>query len=296
MILSLVPALLLAQTKPQMTVKVAAVQCSSAMGDVEENRTKLIGLTEQAAKNGAKFVVLPEASITGYLSQDLHTDWHLDGWPMENEFTGRDPAGYAETVPGPSTRAFATLAKKLGIYVTVPFLEVVPAAKDQPAKYFNTVCLAAPTGGIVAHYRKLTPWPYPEKSWATKGDRDVQVYDTEYGRVGLAICFDIHTILEKLKPKKIWTLLYPIAWVSPSHPADWFWHILPDRLKAYRHNVVGANWSVDNPQPWFGYGFSTIYGSDGKIISTSHSLYGTDIIYADLVTAPKPAEYAKVSP
>lgn len=287
----IVPLLLQSSTLPPpstqaATVKVAAIQCSSDLAEPDQNRTKMVKLVETAAANGAKIVVLPEASITGYLSQSLKINWQLKGWPIEPEFTGLSPEPYAEPVPGPSTKVFGALAKKLGIYVTVPFVEVVePEEKGQPKKYFNTVCLAAPTGEIVAHYRKLTPWPYPEKSWATKGDRDVQTFDTEYGRVGLAICFDIHTILEKLKPKKIWALLYPIAWVSQSHPADWFWHILPGRLKSYDHYVVGANWSVDTPQTWFGYGFSTIYAPGGEILATAHSLYGTTIVYADLKRA-----------
>jgi len=252
---------------------------------VEKNRTKLMGLVQEAAKGGAKIVVLPEASITGYLSQDLRFNWQLKGWPIEKGLTGVDPEPFAEPIPGPSTKAFCELSKKLGIYVTVPLVEISRGAEGEKPKYYNTVCLAAPTGELVAHYRKLTPWPVPEKSWATKGDRDVQVFDTEYGRVGLGICFDIHTILEKLKPKNIWALLYPIAWVSPSHPADWFWHILPGRLKNYNHYVVGANWSVDSPQKWFGYGFSGIYAPGGDIMATSHKLYGNDILYADLKVA-----------
>lgn len=270
--------------QPPATVKVAAIQCSSDLGAVEANRAKLMKLTEEAAGKGAKFIVLPEAAITGYLSQDLKTNWQLKDWPIEPDFKGKDPKGFAENVPGPSTKAFADLAKRLKVYITVPLLEFVES-KDETPKYYNTVCLVSPKGEMVAHYRKLTPWPFPEKSWATKGDRDVQTYDTEYGRVGLAICFDIHTILEKYKPKKIWTLLYPIAWVAGSHPADWFYHTLPSRIKPYGYNVVGANWSVDKPQPWFGYGFSTIYGSDGKILATANSLLGTTIVYADLKTA-----------
>lgn len=293
--LALLTSFLIAQPLPVQeqpkTVKVAAVQCSSVLADPVSNRKKLMGLVEEAAKKGAKIVVLPEASITGYLSQDLKTNWRLEDWPMEPTYSDSiDPKEYAEQVPGPSTKAFAALAKRLGVYVTVPFVEVVPSTNDERPRYYNTVCLAAPNGEIVAHYRKLTPWPYPEKSWATAGDRGVQTYDTEYGRVGLAICFDIHTILEKLKPKKIWALLYPIAWVADSHPADWFWHLLPSRIKNYGHYVVGANWSVDAPQRWYGYGFSTIYGPDGGILATSHSLYGSEILYAELKTAAIPSE------
>jgi predicted amidohydrolase len=115
----------------------------------------------------------------------------------------------------------------------------------------------------------------------------VQTFDTEYGRVGLAICFDIHTILEKYQPHKIWALLYPIAWVDDDHPAEWFWHSLPARVKPFNHYVIGANWSVDRKPKsnWKGYGFSTILAPDGRVISTAKSLFGEEIIYADIETA-----------
>jgi predicted amidohydrolase len=284
---------------PAVTVKVAAIQCSSDLGAVQDNREKLSDLVREAASNGAKVIVLPEAAITGYLSQDLKTNWHIRGKPIEAAFEGRDPGEAAETVPGPSTAHFCALAKELRIYLTIPLLERVgdlPAAdvnaEGEPTaspfeepKYFNTVCLANPAGELVAHYRKLTPWPYPEKSWATSGDRGVQTYDTEYGRVGLAICFDIHTILEQFESKELWALLDPIAWVDEGHPADWFWHRLPARVKPFHHYVIGANWSVDRPQPWRGYGFSTILGPNGEIVATAKSLYGSEIVYADIEAA-----------
>jgi predicted amidohydrolase len=269
------------------SVKVAAVQCSSDLGDVEGNRKKLTALVEEAARNGARIVVLPEAAVTGYLSQDLKTNWHVPGMPLHAAFKGKDPAPYAETVPGPSTRHFAALAKKLEIYLTVPLVEAAPPpeGKKGDVRYFNTVCLMSPKGEMVAHYRKLTPWPHPEQSWATPGDRGVQVYDTEYGRVGLGICFDIHTILEKYEKEKLWALLYPIAWVDEEHPADWFWHRLPKRLAPFKHYLIGANWSVDEKQKWRGYGFSTILDPDGKVLATARSLYGSEIVYATLPTA-----------
>lgn len=274
-------------TRPAV-VKVAAVQCSSNLGDVEGNRKKLTALVEEAAAHGAKIIVLPEAAITGYLSQDLKTNWRVPGRPMELAFAnGKDPAPFAETVPGPSAEAFAKLAGRLGVYVTVPLVEAEAGPEGAPAKdphYYNTVCLAAPNGKIVAHYRKLTPWPFPEKSWATPGDRGVQTYDTEYGRVGLAICFDIHTILEKYQPKGIWALLYPIAWVDEEHPAEWFFRGLPERVSHFRHYVIGANWSVDRRQAWRGYGFSEIIGPDGTVLAAAKSLYGSEIVYAELAT------------
>jgi len=267
-------------------VRVAAVQCSSDLGDVAGNTKKLTALVAEAAEHGAKIVVLPEAAITGYLSQDLKTNWRVPGRPIEKEFAGLDPRPYAQPVPGPATNHFCTLAKQLGIYLTIPLVEIASQNGNQEPKYFNTVCLASPHGELVAHYRKLTPWPYPEKSWATAGDRGIQTYDTEYGRVGLAICFDIHTILEKYQDQTLWALLYPIAWVDGEHPAEWFFHRLPERAKPFRVHVIGANWSVDAKQKWRGYGFSEIISKDGEIMASAKSLYGSEIIYAELPMAP----------
>src|SRR5438552_14396515 len=73
------------------TVKVACVQCSSNLGEVGGNRAKLAGLVEEAAGQGAKIIVLPEAAITGYLSQDLRTNWHVRGWPIDAAFVGKEP-------------------------------------------------------------------------------------------------------------------------------------------------------------------------------------------------------------
>lgn len=289
----------------QAMVKVAAIQCSSDLGTVAKNREKLTELVREAAAGGAKIIVLPETAITGYVAQDLRTNWHVHGLPLEPIFRGRDPATAAETVPGPSTEHFCALAKELGIYLTIPLLEregnlpepakeaeadnlAAPATPTAP-KYFNTVCLANPAGKLVAHYRKLNPWPFPEKSWATPGDHGLQTYDTEYGRVGLAICFDIHFVLEEYESEKLWALLYPIAWVDEEHPADWFWHRLPARVSKFQHYLIGANWSVDKAQRWRGYGFSTIISPNGKVLATAKSLHGSEIIFAELEAAkPNP--------
>ena len=69
------------------TVKVAAVQCPSDLGDIPGNTRRLTTLIETAAREGAKIVVLPEAAVTGYLSQDLKTNWHVPGKPIETYYT-----------------------------------------------------------------------------------------------------------------------------------------------------------------------------------------------------------------
>ena len=95
----------------------------------------------------------------------------------------------------------------------------------------------------------------------------------------------ISSLCQKYEPHKIWALLYPIAWVDDNHPADWFWHRLPERTAKFKHYVIGANWSVDEPQKWFGYGFSVIIDPEGKVLASAKSLYGSEIVYATIKTA-----------
>ncbi|MHC4473375.1 MAG: carbon-nitrogen hydrolase family protein, partial [Planctomycetota bacterium] len=189
----------------------------------------------------------------------------------------------AEPVPGPSTERFSKLAKELGIYLTIPLVEEAGPLEERI--YYNTVCLASPSGEIVAHYRKLYPWPFPEKSWAEAGDLGPQTADTEYGRVGLAICYDIHSILDRYRPLRIWALLYPIAWVSEGEPTDWFQRRLPSRVAAYGHYLIGANWSVDNEQKWAGYGYSLVVAPSGEVVSSAKTRTGDEIVYAEIPTA-----------
>ena len=149
------------------TVKVASIQCASSMGKTSENIKKLTLLVREAAANGAQILVLPETSITGYLSQDLQTNWCVSSFNKENDVSfpiKLDPALHAETCPGPSTKYFGELAKELKVYITVPFLET--ETKNGEAFYYNTVCLMDRQGNLVAHYRKNNPWPRPERFWA----------------------------------------------------------------------------------------------------------------------------------
>jgi predicted amidohydrolase len=266
------------QQKPA-TVKVAAIQFRSEFNNPDDNRKRLDPLIREAAKNGAKIVVLPETAITGYTSEDFLTIWHLDGWPIDKRFKGIDPTKSADTVPGTSTEMFSKLAGELGIYLTIPFVERVGEEKD--AKFFNTICLADPKGKIVLHYRKLNPWPYPEQSWTTKGDRGHQVIDTEYGRLGLLVCFDINYEPPALKKLKVDTLLYCIAWVD-GEKSTWFKKELPAIAKENNINIIGANWTIAKPTDWFGYGKSLILTREGVALTRCKDDLKEEILYAEL--------------
>jgi len=86
--------------QPPAKVRVAAVQFISRWASPSENRKALAPFVREAAKNGAKIVVLPETGITGYMSHDIRLTWQVDhllysiAWvdePKSDWFTRRLP-------------------------------------------------------------------------------------------------------------------------------------------------------------------------------------------------------------
>jgi len=279
-------------TRPAPTVRVAAVQAHSTFGQPEANRKTLARQITAAARGGAKIVVLPETAVTGYMPADLKCTWRVGRKPISAGLIGVDPAQAAETVPGPSTGFFGDLAKKLGIYLTVPLLEV----DRKTGLYYNTSVLMGPDGRILLHYRKRNPWPWAEKGWAQDGDRGNPVVDTPLGRLGLLICFDIHQQAEIMGRLKVDILLYSIAWVD-DEGSTWFSKQLPAIARANGLTMIAANWTIPpKPKPtWHGYGQTRIITADGKIVAKVDDDMQEQIIYADL-PLPTVAKDAKQIP
>lgn len=266
------------------SVCVAAVQFSPQMGDVAGNSARMEKLVREAAGAGAKLIVTPELATTGYVSPDLRYNWSLPGRPLHQMFDARDPLSVAETVPGPTTARFCSLAKELGVYLTIPVLEIDsanPGPGGEP-RLFNTVCLADPQGTLLLHYRKLNLWPYTEPAWATPGDRGLAVAETPFGSIGIAVCYDIHTILPRYQKERLWALLFPSAWVEEEHPAHFFWHELPGKARRNGFHILGANWSAPRAQRWRGYGFSTLIDRHGQVAATARSLYGEEVVVGEI--------------
>ncbi|MBI2983440.1 MAG: hypothetical protein HYY42_04580, partial [Chloroflexi bacterium] len=57
-----------------MTVRIAAAQCAPALGAFKRNVAMHLETIERARTGGAKLVVFPELSLTGYYLKDLAND------------------------------------------------------------------------------------------------------------------------------------------------------------------------------------------------------------------------------
>lgn len=280
---------------PTGTVLAAAIQVDSAMGEPDANRERLLALATEAAERGAKLIVLPETAITGYMSCDIQTTWRVGDHDITEGLTGRDPGDAAETVPGPSTEAFAALSDAYDCYITVPVLE----ADRKTGRFYNTIVVVGPEGERAIHYRKRNPWQYAERGWAWVGNLGNPVVDTPFGRIGTIICFDIHEQGPIMAELKVDHLLYCIAWVD-SEGSDWFDTRLPAKAAEHNLNIIGANWCLpegyDGPT-WHGHGMSRIIARDGTILTQAADdpEHPVEILYAHLpvpADALKPAERA----
>lgn len=264
----------LRSTEKTSSVKVAAIQAATKIGKINYNRKLLVKLISKAAKQGAKIIVLPECSLQGYMDINRDIVWAEDAVAADSELPIEKGA---ITIDSPLIKYFSTLSKKLRIYLCLAFAE--KAAK----KYYNSQVLFNPQGKIIAHHRKKNLWSPGDGRWVTEGNKEVQVVDSEYGRLGLMICFDLHLLPPELAKKKTDIVLYSVGWYGPNE-SDWFQTRFPrDYIKPYHFSVILANWSApSSEEAWVGAGFSTIYDSEGNVLSKAASIYDSEIIYADI--------------
>lgn len=181
-------------------------------------RAELQGYIEEAASNGAEWVVTPEFALVGY--PDLP-----ELPPEDDNFQSReDIEPYVEPLEGPSTRAMGALAKRLGIYLNIGFAE----EDERTGKYYNTVAALGPDGGILASYRKINLF-HNESDFLEPGTKAV-TYSTPFGKTGLIICADVYSSkpMDDYERMKVKVLALSTSWAQPNTGMESF--------------VAGAKW------------------------------------------------------
>ncbi len=94
----------------------------------------------------------------------------------------------AEPIPGPTTDHMAALAKELGVVIIASLFE-----KRGPGLYHNTAAILDADGTYLGKYRKMHIPQDPgfeEKFYFTPGDLGYRVWDTQFGKIGVLICWD----------------------------------------------------------------------------------------------------------
>ena len=175
-----------AETRAAETIRVGLIQMDGRLYDKQFNLARAEELIRQAASRGAKIVCTPEASVQGYARVDLPPGTSADAPALVAERAKILAA--AETIPGPATNRFASLARELGIWI------IFGMDENRRGKLFNSAILMNPQGQIVGTYSKVHLQNWMLASGVNHGDT-FPVWDVEIGgvkvKVGLEICYDI---------------------------------------------------------------------------------------------------------
>ena len=135
----------------------------------DRNRDMMMDLLDEALRLDPDVVCLPEGFAGGNL-----------GWvPL---------AERAETVPGPSTDACAERARRGRCYV------ICPLKTSRGGRFWNSAVIVDREGQIAGVYDKLCPvtrtHDYTEMEGGITPASRLPVFDLDFGRVGVQICFD----------------------------------------------------------------------------------------------------------
>jgi predicted amidohydrolase len=251
-------------------MRVALLQLNS-QDDREVNLRESSRLIEAAAAEGADLAALPEL------------------------FTYLGPASehprIAEPIPGPTTERLSALAARHRMYILGgSFLERVAGE----ARLWNTSTLFDRSGNLLARYRKLHLFdvelagqvPYRESATVASGS-EIVTADTEFGRVGMSICYDLRfpELYRALASQGAEAFFVPAAFTL--HTGKDHWEVLL-RARAIENQayVVAAAQVGPHPPIRECYGNSLVADPWGTVIARAPNRVG-------ITLAPLDFEYLK---
>jgi N-carbamoylputrescine amidase len=154
-------------------MKIALVQQKSSSSK-EQNIQNGIEAVKKAASSGAKIISFSELAFIPFFPQK----------PSSTK-----PLEIAESIPGSTTDIFSQLAKELNVVIILNLYE-----KDKDGTYDSSPVIDA-DGNILGTTRMIHITDYVcfhEKDFYTPGNNGAPVYETKFGKIGVAICYDRH--------------------------------------------------------------------------------------------------------
>lgn len=220
-------------------LRVAVIELPASWGEPD----RALELVDRVLAAGpeADLVVLPEASLTGYVSPQIDFDL----------------TRFAEPLDGPSARGLAALAKKHRMHLVGPLVLAEGGCR------FNATAGFTPDGEALFVYKKRHPW-IPEE-WATPGADPHPVFRVGDLTVTVACCYDVHFLAREASDvlDAADLMLFPSAWVEER---DSRLRRLSAIARAHRVAVAAANWGPGVLHVK-GQGSSAILDVNGDIVA-----------------------------
>lgn len=251
-------------------MKVAALQlCAS--DDPVANIEMTLPMVQQAAEMGAQFIATPE--VTNCVSSSRRHQNDVLSLQERDETLAKLRAA----------------ANQFGVWISVGSLALKLPDED---RFTNRSFLIAPSGRIVAQYDKIHMFDvtlseteqYRESDGYRPGDRAV-IADTEFGKIGMTICYDIRFphLFRGLAKSGASILLIPAAFARPTGRAHWEVLLRARAIETGCFVIAAAQTGEHKPslgQPRKTYGHSMIVSPWGEILADAGEDQG--IIYAEL--------------
>ncbi|MBS7528054.1 carbon-nitrogen hydrolase family protein [Fusibacter paucivorans] len=210
---------------------------------------KAVSNIDYLSTKGANVVVLPE----------------MFNCPYE---TLRFP-DYAETAGGTSYQTMAEAAKRNGIYIIAGSMP-----EREGTKIYNTSFIFGPDGNCLGRHRKMHLFDidiqngqyFMESETLTPGN-DVTVVDTEFGKIGVALCYDVRfpELARLMTEQGAKLLIYPAAFNMTTGPMHWEL-LLRSRAVDQQVFTVGCAPARQYDSSYISYGNSMIVSPWGDIM------------------------------
>ena len=129
-------------------------------------------LEREAAKKGAKIILLPELFELPYFCQEKNYEYYKLATSVEENI---------------AVNHFKKVAEELEVVLPISFFE-----RDGNVTY-NTVAIIDADGSVLGTYRKIhipDDHFYQEKFYFTPGNLGFKVFETRYAKLGVGICWD----------------------------------------------------------------------------------------------------------
>ncbi|MCZ6596791.1 MAG: carbon-nitrogen hydrolase family protein [Planctomycetota bacterium] len=230
-------------------MKIALVQ-QRASEDREANRRRGLEAVERAARDGARIVCFAELAFDRFHPQERATPEKL---------------ALAEPVPGPTTEAFAALAREHGAVLVLNVFE------RDGERTFDTSPVIDADGALLGKTRMVHITDYPcfhEQGYYAPGDRGAPVYATAHGRIGVAICYDRHypEYMRALAIGGAEVVFTPQAGAVDEWPAGLFEAEM--RVAAFQNGFFTALCNRVGPEPRLTFaGESFVCDPDGNVVA-----------------------------
>ena len=231
--------------------------------DIQRNIESIISFIDIATKNNAKFIIFPEACLTGFVTDDT----------PEHDYK------YTVTLDSSYLQQIKEIAYRKVIYLSLGFFE-----RENEHIYDSVVCIS-PLGTVIGHYRRQSPgWhgKNADKGIYCEGNK-VSTFSIENCSYSYLVCGDLFEddLIAAVKESNPSIVIVPIARSSDNGSfSQELWDIEErpyylDQVKKLKARVLMPNY-INERDNFFGGAY--VINSDG-IIEKQKDIYEEGILY-----------------